>query len=479
MIQDKDLLALLEQQDALERALASLDPEDQEILRMKYYQGMTAWEIAASLGLPYETVKKRHQRSVKKLLKALGLGLDIAVLLALLAACTYLALRHFGFVPGYGINTNQEFPIYILEKGVAVDGQEYQIHLEDAYWRDGSLLCDLKLYGDTGTTGKIPDMQLSGLEEAEQPAVSTWGSGVDTLSYRLIWEGQLPENAGDQVELTLMVEGTQVPFVLMASKENSLEEAGFFDLTPEEGGLLAVPRMEKGELVVSIHPLNQGEFATYPFLNEGVWAGYGGPDQPITVTAEDGTVLEGEPGVYSPFSGDSYVDWYFGPAQPGEYTLTVPSLVVTLEGEYHAPVSLPQEEGESLPLESVQLRYGTVVLDTITGLGPGETFPLNSANQVITTTDGAVSAPQKTPLAASLALSLESGGEDYTLLNFGLKLFVTEEAYFLVACERQYQFSETGSQLTGLLLRYTPGLSAIDLIFWTLCIVGTIPFRFR
>lgn len=83
--------------------------------------------------------------------------------------------------------------------------------------------------------------------------------------------------------------------------------------------------------------------------------------------------------------------------------------MVTLEGEYHAPVSLPQEEGESLPLES--------------------------------------------------------GGEDYTLLNFGLKLFVTEEAYFLGACERQYQFSETGSQLTGLLLRYTPGLSAIDLTF--------------
>lgn len=41
----------------LERAMAALKPEDAEIIRMKYYGGMTVREIAASLGLSYDTVK--------------------------------------------------------------------------------------------------------------------------------------------------------------------------------------------------------------------------------------------------------------------------------------------------------------------------------------------------------------------------------------------------------------------------------------
>ena len=36
-------------------------------MAMKYFGGMTIREIADSLELPYETVKKRHQRSLHKL----------------------------------------------------------------------------------------------------------------------------------------------------------------------------------------------------------------------------------------------------------------------------------------------------------------------------------------------------------------------------------------------------------------------------
>lgn len=38
----------------LERAMSVLKPEDMDIIRMKYYNGMTIQEIADSLGLPYE-----------------------------------------------------------------------------------------------------------------------------------------------------------------------------------------------------------------------------------------------------------------------------------------------------------------------------------------------------------------------------------------------------------------------------------------
>lgn len=44
-----------------------LNPNELQIIRMKYYDGMSVQEIADSLNLPYETVKKRHQRSVFKL----------------------------------------------------------------------------------------------------------------------------------------------------------------------------------------------------------------------------------------------------------------------------------------------------------------------------------------------------------------------------------------------------------------------------
>lgn len=62
-----DMAEKIAQRLDLEEAIASLKPEEAELIRMKYFDGMTIREIAASLDLPYETVKKRHQRSLHKL----------------------------------------------------------------------------------------------------------------------------------------------------------------------------------------------------------------------------------------------------------------------------------------------------------------------------------------------------------------------------------------------------------------------------
>ena len=117
-------------QEELEAALHTLEPMDEQILRMKYYDGMTAREIAASLGLPYETVKKRHQRSLKKLKKVLITGLLI-LLLGALAACGYLVLRYFGVVPGYGVNTDPDQAFYVLEQGGTVQTERYHMTVTD------------------------------------------------------------------------------------------------------------------------------------------------------------------------------------------------------------------------------------------------------------------------------------------------------------------------------------------------------------
>lgn len=729
-----DPFAHLENQDELERALSALDPVDEQILRMKYYGGMTAREIADSLGLPYETVKKRQQRSLKKLLRTLSIGLVIAAILALLAACAYMVLRYFGFVPGYGVNTNADAAVYVLEEGTAVQGEDgYEFHLEDAYWRDGTFLADLMLYGGSEPAQKQFDVSLSGLDNIQFISKSNSGEiAHGTVAYQVIFEGDLPDNTGDILSLTLTVHGTAIPFTLQAAEESALDEAGFYSVTQEDGGLLAVPRIENGELVVSIHPLNDGDFCTYPFLNRGVWSGYGGPDLPITVTAPDGTLLEGEPESYSPISGDTYLDWYFGPAEPGEYilnvpyvyqypanspetqsvqisldsgessvgmsldlpggslqlgrlfpidsvadycqnksdiydqvgyrwwaleavwegedpermaavipvgaehagytmidgvsyhnteadlwtqtandpgaekpytlangfvlgamegqdsvtistrteglyyrwnhaftipmtvqpeperksftesadiysltatprrvngevtltlhpsssqdtvvpsgnivrsplatmgaqdapitltaadgtvyeggfqpgrtddysdwtfgdipagtyTLHVPYLYITAPQAYHMAIPLPQKEGESFPVGALSMSFdGSVALDTVTGLGPDTGFSMDVYSCAIINAFGGISSAEQTPLSSQISLSLQSEKEDYTLVDFDLRLYYTEENYFSGACERQYAFEENGPRLTGLLLRHVPGVYATDLTF--------------
>ena len=64
-----DRAAELEQAMEVEQAISQLSDTDQQIIRMKYYGGMSIQEIAETLHIPYETVKKRHQRSLKKLKK--------------------------------------------------------------------------------------------------------------------------------------------------------------------------------------------------------------------------------------------------------------------------------------------------------------------------------------------------------------------------------------------------------------------------
>lgn len=91
-------ISLAELRADVEQALQELRPEEAALIRMKYYGGMTMKEIAASLGIPYETAKKRQHRIIGKLRRSLLLTLLILAFLAL-SACTYCVLRHYDIVP--------------------------------------------------------------------------------------------------------------------------------------------------------------------------------------------------------------------------------------------------------------------------------------------------------------------------------------------------------------------------------------------
>ena len=369
--------------DELLEAISKLDPVDEQILRMKYFQGMTAAQIARSLGLPYETVKKRHQRSLAKLRKYLALGLVIVALLALLAACGYLVLRYFGLVPGYGVNFNADAATYLLDEPQMTQGDQYELQLEDAYWQNDLLIVDLKVYGGdlSAVQNGLLAFSLEGID-AEPSSISYHirGKTAEYQSLRLTVQTTLPDGIGESWEFVLHCDGAAIPLSLhQAVEENELGNAGFYSLTEEDGGLLAIPRLENGELVVSLYPLNCGDFNTYFFLNEGMWSEYGGERMPITATSEDGTVLTGEPAAYSPFSEDSYLDWYFGPAEPGNYTLQIPYVyqypVKTESVAKEIPLTGSSEQSVALPGGSLSLNGLTPVSDTAALLTDGVMFP--------------------------------------------------------------------------------------------------------
>ncbi|MXP74239.1 sigma-70 family RNA polymerase sigma factor [Lachnospiraceae bacterium WCA-9-b2] len=140
----------------IERAMSLLKPNELQIIRMKYYDGMSVREIAASLNLPYETVKKRHQRSVLKLGQSLML---ILALVFILTACVYGVLRYLEVIPPIGA---WSWP-WIWEKtDEPKEEQEDDIREKE--------VPELHL-GDTGGEQREPDMdadlpEQEGAEEA-------------------------------------------------------------------------------------------------------------------------------------------------------------------------------------------------------------------------------------------------------------------------------------------------------------------------
>lgn len=320
-----DGMADAELRSDLDAALEQLDPIDARIVRQKYYGGMSFKEIAASLGLPYETVKKRHQRSLKKLLKVLTLGMLLAALAAVLGACAWMVLRYFGIIPGYGVNTNAGMPVYVLEEGTVLETADYTLTVEDGWWNDGLLLLEYTLEG----TDDVMPLLLSdyyglsllpeGLDDTVR--VSNTSRMLDGTHERLTqcFRSELPPDAGDTLTLRLTGTADSPELTLRRAEEISCERAGAFVLTENEGGLLAVPRREDGELIVSIYPLSEGDFVIDPGLTKLF-----GETALVTVTAADGTELIGTPVDYRPYSSAQYFDWSFGPAPAGEYTLNVP-----------------------------------------------------------------------------------------------------------------------------------------------------------
>lgn len=123
---------------------------------------------------------------------------------------------------------------------------------------DGILTVDLKSYlreaGDNKAFLFYRD-PVEGLGPTSQPARGSQSA--------LVYQGKLPPEAGETMELTFHFDGaSHLSDSQSGGVEGSeLDRVGYYSLTEDQGCLLDIPRMEWGELIVSVYPLDEGGFA--------------------------------------------------------------------------------------------------------------------------------------------------------------------------------------------------------------------------
>lgn len=344
----------------LENALARLPEEEARLLRMRA-AGLTAAQIARALDLPYETVKKRQQRSLARLRRLLLTGLVLA-LAALLAACGYLVLRYFGVLPGYGVNTRADAPFDTLAAPAEGAGELASLRLTDAFWSGERLLLDVQLEKGPAAadrTETLPDgseytipwyadlstgLRLRWGETEYFPSLTSTDasrSTADLLVLELGFTGLPASEAGQgPAEAALRCGDLEVPFALADAGETS--PAGYTYALGELGGVLTIPAPGERGFAVELYPLDGETFTVEPWITRGAF------DDPapgaVTLTGADGAVHQGMPAGFNPYGTALYSRWEFGDLPPGDYTLSVPYLLVS--APLPADLELELEKGD-------------------------------------------------------------------------------------------------------------------------------------
>ena len=343
----------------LDAALDRLSPEEAAPLRLKYFAGMTAKEIAAALDLPYETVKKRQQRGLARLRRMLLAGL-VLLLLALLAACGYVLLRYFGVLPGYGVNTDADSPFAILAEDVCRESEQGAVTLTDALWNGDTLLLTLRLEkgpaardqtviaGDGSEvtirwdTFLLMEVALTLDGVRYQPSLTVTdaaASGPEALALQMQFAGLSPPT--DQtVPAVLDFSWLTVPFTLAPAQESAPDAYAY--ALGDCGGVLAIPAPEAAGFVLELYPMDTEAFSVAPGIVLGPFAPEAGA-APVTLTDAAGRVYEGTAAGYNPYGTALYSRWDFGPLAPGTYTLHIPYLM--LSAPLPADLAVPMADG--------------------------------------------------------------------------------------------------------------------------------------
>ncbi|HJA65726.1 MAG TPA: sigma-70 family RNA polymerase sigma factor [Candidatus Mediterraneibacter cottocaccae] len=383
----------------LQAALNTLSPEELDLIRMKYYGGMSIQEIAKSMNLPYETVKKRHQRSLVKLRRFLTMALILMLIAAVLTACAYIILRYFGIVPGYGVNTDPSTPFYIVDVSVpeeqrsAVTGDGlYTITVQKGILNEGTLCIQLKLVNNSfaadlgmdATMEQVPDglppeelfwynrivpyIEITCLGVPLTPGASL-NMDASAVSYQTI---QLSAGAIERqaAESGINTEGfcveykdgnVEIPFSLIPVTDVP-PDSYCYEMT-EFGGFLVDTFIQDGRLTADIYTLKEADWTL-------------GIPSDIYAVSEDGTVLpkmQETSGLFSQtLKGAGMTTIDFGPAEPGSYKICMDtlSLSASLDPELRVNLSELLSPGNETVIRNVPL--GTARLGGPTDKNPNK-----------------------------------------------------------------------------------------------------------
>lgn len=387
----------------IEEAMKKLSETDRQMIRMKYYEGMSISEIAESLHIPYDTARKRHKRSVLNLKKLLILTLAILALLALVACGIILAYRHFRVLPGYGITTEEDSASFILPKPVTVQQDIFTIEIVDAavygnklryeytvtmpmheeyLTEEGDWKFEYAFYGG-GCIRRYADGKKMGIQLFEGKTKHDYnenGLFSENQSYTLtLKESECKRIKGkDSLELVMNFDNMkyggveygdmEVPFTLVRTTADELGEyAHLYD--GEHGGIMADSVLDGDTLSLRVYPLAGSKYEYYARLTEDLRQDIEN-DAPVTIVDEAGKVYTAEPSeFYWSFGQEDMVTYTFKGITPGTYTLSLPYvyLLHKVENLESLRVNLDKSTFDSKPAE---IPGGTVTVKSVCEIEP-------------------------------------------------------------------------------------------------------------
>ena len=378
-LEQEERAARQEEVELLAEALEKLEPIDSKILRMKYYDGMTYEEIARTLGMPHESVKKRGLRGRKKLLYIILVGLIIA----LLAACAAVVMRKYQFSTWKGFIWSEEAALELVGEEFTFDMEDWTLSVTDAFYSEGILdiECFVNWKDETKNKDVSYDKELirkanevldnklqitmedgTILTKADEMSVNGYYDDNAGLGVMLHYFYTLPKREEKIISCVMRIEDLEQEFEFKMKKLPLIEiEESMSGITLSDGSKILVGQGylgDKDTAIVNMYQKNANEYVITELVTNTFMGEHKKEDARLYLTDEAGNKYELIYGMGEDINQMGIrreYNLHFIGAGEGEYTLHIPRICVQKE-QTTGKVSI------SVPVESDYMECNQEIL---------------------------------------------------------------------------------------------------------------------